>query len=127
MGNNNKLVCGIDTAIKALAPSAQYEMRSGSNGMLFSKWVCEDVPEAPTYDDIKKELDYQEKFCEYHQYYLDRATNYPDITILLNQLWQAMDESKIPGKGTDFYNSIKEVNDEFLKPKGKPPVRPKKK
>jgi hypothetical protein len=127
MGNDNKLVCGIDTAIKALGPSAQYEMKSSSDGMVFTKWICEDVPTAPSYDDIKKELEFQEKFCAYHQYYLDRATNYPDIIVLLNQLRQAMDESKVPGKGSDFYNSIKEVNDKFPKPKGKPPARPKKK
>ena len=31
VGNNNKLVCGIDTAIKALRPSARYDM-SASGG-----------------------------------------------------------------------------------------------
>jgi hypothetical protein len=31
IGNNNKLVCGIDTAIKTLRPSARYDM-SASGG-----------------------------------------------------------------------------------------------
>ena len=57
------------------------------------------------------ELEYQNKFIEHHQYFLDRASNYPDITVLVNSLWEAMDNSEIPGKGTNFYNMIKEVKD----------------
>lgn len=124
MGNNSKLIYGIDTAIKAIAPSAAYDMQAGNGIFSFTRWECNDVPVAPTKERIMLEHDYQKEFCEYHQYFLDRATNYPDISILMNQLWDAMDQSKIPGKGTDFYNSIKEVNDKFPKPEGKPPVRP---
>ena len=70
------------------------------------------------------ELEYQNKFIEHHQYFLDRASNYPDITVLVDSLWEAMDNSGIPGKGTKFYNMIKEVNDAYPKPKGDAPVRP---
>jgi hypothetical protein len=35
-----------------------------------------------------------------------------------------MDNSEMPGKGTKFYNMIKEVNDAFPKPEGDAPVRP---
>ena len=73
---------------------------------------------------IMKELEYQNKFIEHNQYFLDRASNYPDITVLVNLLWEAMNNSEIPGKGTKFYNAIKEVNDKFPKPEGESPVRP---
>jgi hypothetical protein len=90
----------------------------------FTRWEDEANTEKPTRDEIMAELEYQNKFIEHHQYFLDRASNYPDITVLVNSLWEAMDNSEIPGKGTKFYNMIKEVNDQFPKPEGDAPVRP---
>ena len=123
-GSNNKLVCGIDTAIKALRPGARYDMSASGGHFEFLRWEDDKNTKPPTKAEIMAELEYQNKFIEHHQYFLDRASNYPDITVLVNSLWEAMDNSEIPGKGTKFYNMIKEVNDEFPKPKGDAPVRP---
>jgi len=124
IGSSNKLVCGIDTAIKALRPTARYDMSASGGHFEFTRWEDEANTEKPTRDEIMAELEYQNKFIEHHQYFLDRASNYPDITVLVNSLWEAMDNSEIPGKGTKFYNMIKEVNDAYPKPKGDAPVRP---
>jgi len=124
IGSNNKLVCGIDTAIKALRPTARYDMSASGGHFEFTRWEDEAQTVAPTKAEIMAELEYQNKFIEYHQHFLDRASNYPDIVTLINLLWEAMDQSKIPGKGTDFYEAVKEVNDNYPKPKGDAPVRP---
>jgi hypothetical protein len=123
VGNNNKLVCGIDTAIKTLRPTARYDMSASGGHFEFTRWEDEAGTKPPTRDEIYAELEYQNKFIEYWQHFIDRAANYPDITTLVNLLWDAMDNSEIPGKGTKFYNTIKEVNDKFPRPDGEPPVR----
>ena len=123
-GSNNKLVCGIDTAIKALRPGARYDMSASGGHFEFLRWEDDKNTKPPTKAEIVAELEYQNKFIEHHQYFIDRASNYPDITVLVNLLWEAMDQSKIPGKGTDFYETIKEVNDKFPKSEGAAPVRP---
>ena len=124
IGSNNKLVCGIDTAIKALRPTARYDMSASGGHFEFTRWEDDANTKPPTKNEIMAELEYQNKFIEHHQYFLDRASNYPDITVLINQLWEAIDTGAIPGKETKFYESIKEVNDKFPKPDGEPPVRP---
>ena len=124
IGSNNKLVCGIDTAIKALRPTARYDMSASGGHFEFTRWEDEAQTVAPTKTEIMAELEYQNKFIEHHQHFLDRASNYPDITVLVNLLWEAMDNSEIPGKGTKFHTAIKEVNERFPKPDDDAPVRP---
>jgi hypothetical protein len=124
MGSKNRLVCGIDTAIKALRPTARYDMSASGGHFEFTRWEDDAQTVAPTKAEIMAELEYQNKFIEHHQYFIDRASNYPDIVTLISLLWEAMDQSKIPGKGTDFYEAVKEVNDKYPKPVGAAPVRP---
>ena len=124
MGSKNRLVCGIDTAIKALRPTARYDMSASGGHFEFTRWEDDAQTVAPTKAEIMAELEYQNKFIEHHQYFIDRASNYPDIVTLISLLWEAMDQSKIPGKGTDFYEAVKEVNDKYPKPEGDAPVRP---
>ena len=124
IGNNNKLVCGIDTAIKALRPTARYDMSASGGHFEFTRWEDEADTKPPTRDEIFKELEYQNKFIDYWQHFVDRAANYPDIVVLINNLWEAIDSGAIPGKDTALYDSIKEINDKFPRPAGEPPVRP---
>ena len=123
IGNNNKLVCGIDTAIKALRPTARYDMSASGGHFEFTRWEDEAGTKPPTKEEIFKELEYQNQFIAYWQHFVDRAANYPDIVVLINSLWEAIDAGDIPGKGTNFYNMIKEVNDKYPKPEGEEPVR----
>jgi hypothetical protein len=124
VGNNNKLVCGIDTAIKTLRPSARYDMSASGGHFEFTRWEDDAGTKPPTKEEIYKELEYQNRFIEHWQHFIDRAANYPDITTLVNLLWDAIDDGSIPGKGTKFYEAIKEINDKCPKPDGEPPVRP---
>lgn len=124
IGSDNRLVCGIDTAIKALRPTARYDMSASGGHFEFTRWEDSADSTPPTKNQILKELEYQNKFIQHWQYFLDRANNYPDIVVLINDLWDAMDSREIPGKGTKFYNSIKKTNEDFPKPVDEPPVRP---
>ena len=123
IGSNNRLVCGIDTAIKALRPHARYDMSASGGHFEFLRWEDDTGTIAPTKQEIMDELEYQNKFIEYWQHFIDRASNYPDITVLINLLWTAMDNDSIPGKNTEFYEKIKQINDKFPKPEGEPPKR----
>lgn len=124
IGNNNKLVCGIDTAIKTLRPTARYDMSASGGHFEFTRWEDDADTKPPTKEEIFKELEYQNEFCNYWQHFVDRAANYPDIVVIIESLWEAIDTGAIPGKGTKFYDAIKEINDKFPKPDGEPPVRP---
>ena len=99
-------------------------MAASGGHFTFTRWEDDADTKAPTKDEIMKELEYQNKFIAYWQHFVDRAANYPDIVVLMNNLWEAIDTGAIPGKGTKFYDSIKEVNDKFPRPDGEPPVRP---
>ena len=54
IGNNNKLVCGIDTAIKALRPTARYDMAAAGGHFEFTRWEDEAGTKAPTKDDYER-------------------------------------------------------------------------
>lgn len=45
-----------------------------------------------------------------------RKANYPTITDQLDMLWHMMDNETLPGKGTDWYNTILEVKTKYPKP-----------
>lgn len=124
IGAKNKLVCGADTAIKALRPNAKYDLSVQGGVYEWLSWEDPTGTNPPTKEEIFTELEYQNKFIDYHQYFLDRLANYPDIVILVCMLWDAIDQGKILGKDTEFYTSMKEVNDRFPKTPGDPPVRP---
>ena len=122
--NTGKFICGIDTAIKALRPGAKYDMSASGGHFTFTRWEDPNGKDAPTTEAVKKEFEYQKKFIAYHDYFLERAANYPDILKLIELLWEAIDTDVFPGKETDFYKTVKQINDKFPKSKGNPPVRP---
>lgn len=45
-----------------------------------------------------------------------RKANYPTITDQLDMLWHLMDREEIPGKGTDWYNTLLDVKTKYPKP-----------
>lgn len=45
-----------------------------------------------------------------------RKANYPTITDQLDMLWHLMDSNQIPGKGTDWYNTLLDVKTKYPKP-----------
>jgi hypothetical protein len=56
IGSNNKLVCGIDTAIKALRPTSRYDMSASGGHFEFTRWEDDADTKAPTKDEIMKEM-----------------------------------------------------------------------
>lgn len=49
-------------------------------------------------------------------YNLERARNYPEISEQFDMIWHMMDQDIIPGKGSEWYNAIKSVKDQYPKP-----------
>ena len=49
------------------------------------------------------------------EYQRSRVPVYPSVTDQLDMLWHMMDDETIPGKGSAWYNAIKDVKDQFPK------------
>jgi len=45
-----------------------------------------------------------------------RLSEYPQIGDQLDMLWHSMDAGEIPGKGFEWYDSIKAIKDKYPKP-----------
>lgn len=50
------------------------------------------------------------------KYQRDRASEYPSITDQLDMLWHMMDDETIPGKNSEWYNTILLIKQQFPKP-----------
>jgi len=118
-----KLDCNIRTAIRALRPTAKYNLSEENDDFIFSGWQDEEGLPPPTKEEILNELEFQERFCAYWQHFYDRYQSYPDITVLFNLLWDAIDKDYIKAKKSDFYKVIKQVNEQYPCPEGEPPSR----
>lgn len=51
-----------------------------------------------------------------NQYKWDRINVYPKISDQLDMLWHMMDDETIPGKGSEWYNAILAVKQQYPKP-----------
>lgn len=49
-------------------------------------------------------------------YFIKRMKEYPPISDQLDMLWHAMDKDEIPGKGSEWYESILAVKNAHPKP-----------
>ena len=49
-------------------------------------------------------------------YRMKRKSNYPEITEQLDMLWHMMDDETLPGKGSDWYNTILDIKTKYPKP-----------
>jgi hypothetical protein len=118
-----KLDCNYKTAARALRPTAQYGLSEQDGEFVFGEYQDESGLPPPTTEEILNELEFQERFCAYWQHFYDRYQAYPDITVLFNLLYEAIDKEQIPGKESDFYKIIKIVNEQYPCPAGEPPSR----
>lgn len=50
------------------------------------------------------------------QYKWDRISAYPQVGEQLDMLWHMMDNEIIPGKDSDWYNTILEIKQRYPKP-----------
>lgn len=48
-------------------------------------------------------------------YKYDRISEYPDIGDQLDMLWHMMDNETLPGKGSDWYNTLLDVKTKYPK------------
>lgn len=121
--SQGKLDCSYKTAVRALRPAAQYGLSEQDGEFVFGEYQDPSGLPPPTKEEILSELEFQERFCAYWQHFYDRYQAYPDITVLFNLLFEAIDKDQIPGKESDFYRTIKLVNEQYPCPEGEPPSR----
>ena len=119
---DNGMPVGIDTAIKALRPGAKWEIEMAGGNITYHKWYHEDRLPPPTKAEIDVELAYQEKLAKHYQYAYDRCKHYPDGFEQLDMLWHAINEGK-DLKDSEWFQTIKEVKEQFPKSEGEPPVK----
>ena len=119
----NTFICNNQTAIKTLRPTARYSLSEENGEFKFSGWEDEEGLQPPTTEEILEELEFQKKFCAYWQFFLDRVSAYPEVMVMIGMLWDAIDKEQIPGKESEFYKAIKNVNEQYPCPEGSPPSR----
>lgn len=103
----------------------------GANDLATAEWACQDHGKTylPAPDDFNvhafkcdngnivrlttQEIDTSATLAET---LFNRAKTYPSLSDQLDMLWHMMDDETIPGKGSDWYNTIKAVKDQFPKP-----------
>lgn len=118
-----KLDCNYKTAARALRPTAQYGLSEQNGEFVFSSYEDYGGLPPPTKEEILNELEFQERFCAYWEHFYNRYRSYPDITVMFNLLWNAIDSGQITEKTSDFYKVIKQVNEQYPCPDGEPPSR----
>lgn len=70
------------------------------------EFVPSDEPYLPTEPAQPVELPYNIK----------RYKEYPQIADQLDMIWHMMDDETIPGKGSEWYNTILEIKNKYPKP-----------
>jgi hypothetical protein len=118
-----RLDCNYKTAARALRPIAQYGLSEQDGEFVFGEYQDESGLPPPTKEEILSELEFQQRFCTYWQHFYNRYQAYPDITVLFNLLWDAIDKDYIKAKKSDFYKVIKQINEQYPCPEGEPPSR----
>lgn len=73
-------------------------------------------PRIPSIEEIRTKALELKQEIENTVYQRDRVKAYPSINDQLDMLWHMMDDGIIPGKDSDWYNSIKDIKDQFPKP-----------
>ena len=99
-------------AIKELVPEAEFGLRDDDITTL--QWNDTIFPR-PSDDVILAKVEELKALDEKNQYQPIRARNYPSVQSQLDQLWHMMDDGTIPGKGSDWYNTILDVKNKYPK------------
>lgn len=103
----------IAEAIQSLRPNSHWGLDGDSYEGI--QWFDQNTTK-PTQSEIETEIARLQQERASNQYKFDRTLQYPAITDQLDMLWHMMDDETIPGKGSDWYNSILAVKQQFPKP-----------
>jgi hypothetical protein len=100
-------------ALQELRPNSDFAIYNDDIGNI----VWQDVNIVPpTKEEISKKFDELYEISQKEQYKELRKNKYPSIEDQLDMLWHMMDQEIIPGKGSDWYNTISEVKSKYSKP-----------
>jgi len=104
---------GIVQAIISIAPTAKWVLTGNDYSSL--DWQDTITPK-PTEDQINAEIASLKTRYEANSYQHERAVSYPKVEDQLDMLWHMMDQNVIPGKNSNWYNSLLAVKTKYPKP-----------
>jgi hypothetical protein len=104
---------GIIQAIISIAPTAKWVLTGNDYSLL--EWQDTVIPK-PTEDQINAEIASLSASYAANLYQRNRASSYPKVEDQLDMLWHMMDQGIIPGKNSNWYNSLLAVKNNYPKP-----------
>ena len=102
----------ISKAIYSLCPGAEFIIEDENYDTI--KWLIPPT-NIPTLDELYLELDKIEQEEIKKLYKKQRIMEYPPLQEQLDMLWHMMDDNIIPGKGSQWYNTILSVKEKYPK------------
>ena len=103
---------GIAQALISLTPTANWTLVGNDYTSL--EWNDTVIPK-PTEQQINDEITLLQSQYESDTYKRQRQSAYPNVTDQLDMLWHMMDQGIIPGKGSNWYNTILTVKNQYPK------------
>ena len=107
---------GVGDAVKKLRPDAKFEIQNTE----FTKWDDPNGLEPPSWDEILKIVEDDERIFLSYAYARNRKTVYEDKLgssyVQLDALWNALENDDIQAL-KDWHKQIKEIKERYPKPK----------
>ena len=103
---------GIAEAVKKLRPGCEFELTDRT----FTQWWHPDKLPPPEWEDVIRVFEEDKAKYESLEYAINRAATYPKIEQQLDMIWHSMNNDEIPGKGSNWFNTIKDVKLKYPKP-----------
>ena len=107
--------------IRSLRPGCTFDASFGGGIHYHSFWDPNGLP-APTIEEIRDEIKYQEECKDYYQYAYDRCNKYPDGFEQFDMLWHAIND-EIDLKDSEWFQTIKAIKEQYPKPNTEPPIK----
>lgn len=102
-------------AIQSLRPGAIWTYHHGKDNFEEALIWQDETQTKPSESEIQAEMTRLQADYDSKEYQRLRAAEYPSITDQLDMIWHMMNNETIPGKGSDWYNTILDVKNRYTK------------
>ena len=108
---------GVDTALEILRPGCRWSLQNNK----FDGWE-DDISNRnpPTWEELQKEIEREQKIYDYYEYERDRENAYPHPIDQLDMLFHDIENGNL--QNGLWIQSIRKVKEKFPKPKINPPM-----
>ena len=102
---------GVAEAVKKLRPHSLFTLHNRD----FVYWEDSDGLPAPKWEEVQAVLDADQKIYESLQYSRDRASEYRNPIIQLDELWHLINSGTIIDQDSVWFKEIKSIKDKYPK------------